>query len=346
MTSLRKWSAVFGLLTSGFILPAHADVRDAAVVDGLVVASFKHVDESPWNGEWQFIATRCAEGPAMRLDSMAGSGYPAGRRVWGCIGTHLFNVVPDFGRPPIASPIVSRANARDVVALLGGESLVGVEKKDAAHRWGEVDRQHNVALGHVSAEVYKGWGSGELPRDWNLFYDFHFVDQFDGHLFVVRDNVLQWSTVNVEAPEFHRREWSDATAVPTNIDGEFRVMRSGDRLVLIDEDGRVFSSPREGHALIGQIADWPTDEETDRDVYLLEDASTHELRIVEVVEEKGDGNGDGGKRFVRSLAFDEDKDNPHGNPFTADLPREEIQQALIRLTEAIEDGNRGGGDGG
>lgn len=347
MKSILVGMSVCGLVLSSFgNVSAEATVGARKVVaQGDRVASIVPMHEGERRPLWlmsvsadRIECSQIAASSGMFADDGQLVETPWGPMTWGVVGSDFYSIRQSGGFSSSQIQIAAERLPGEMWLRAWGEDRTPQERMQAQ---GELlNNATALFLKDLFFEI-AGPSLSELQENWDLFYDMNYVenDRFD--LFRARRGELRWWSYQHDVDE-HPVERG---RVETVINRSFRALRSGDRLVLVDEDGRVFSSPREGHALIGQIANWPTDEETDRDVYLLEDATTHELRIVEVVEEQGDGNGGGGKRIVRSLAFDEDKDNSHGNPFTAELPREEIQQALIRLTEAIEDGGDRDGSG-
>lgn len=191
-----------------------------------------------------------------------------------------------------------------------------------------VDGETGLILWPLKGE-YEDRPRNEVLYDWDLRYAYGFSGPTQADLFVAEGDQLWWTTADDTGPK-SGDVFMTFEPEATEIIGGFHALRAGERLVLVEENGRVFSSPRDGHRPIGRLTDWPSAEETERDVYLLEDAETNKLRAVEVVTD------DEGTKRVRSLIYQHEADGRHPNPFTNDLPRAEVREWLVRLSDSLD----------
>lgn len=128
----------------------------------------------------------------------------------------------------------------------------------------------------ADAELLRGVRRDELELSFDLVYTAANHVMF----VVVRDGELRWWTFNKPEEE----DWVERGAMPTRIQGHFRIVKAGDDLYLIDERGWVFASPQQGGQLLGNIAGWrtPTEGET---LFLLEEHNENKFAAVLVTNE-------------------------------------------------------------
>ena len=250
-------------------------------------------------------------------------GVPA----WGFLGEDFFVFPIQLPHPEPISPGAVRGGADACLAILRAQMRGEQPPPEAAEAVAARTAERPLKLGPLATHTRRHTVRVKDP----LFFDFASLSTRDSSVLFAYEGTLHQHRFDDEAEHWQER-WIDVDAVPTTMTGSFRALRSAERLVLIDEQGAVYTTPGDGHTLIGHIANWPTGEHaSNRAVYLLEDAATHHLRILEVIDDPDHP----ARKKVIALPF-ELEDGRTDNPFHAELPNENIQNALIRLTDAIE----------
>lgn len=277
-----------------------------------------------------------ADGAADLVRTLVQSRYGDGPGAWGLLDDDLYiiqhSIMPDSQG---AAGVASRGRLDDYLLVL--RSMRDNESPgDALHRCIERTRQRRIVLDPMKS--FYEHPAEDLRERCTVFYDLAFMDGGDGCLFIQCGGWLRWYSFD-DAAEGSNRKFTREGGVESSMTGAFRAMRSRDRIILIDERGGVYASPEDGHGRLGALGNWPKEPSTDRAIYLLEDARNHLLCALEVVDDPDDPE----KKIIIELPFIGEGDAE--NPF-AIMSDERVKEALIRLTEAIEDGGKGGGDGG
>lgn len=333
---MNKWClAVLGTVVAGSLGSAEP-WRETIVTDGAVLS---------------VMTTRMDGGEAPRISSelwLAGIGdnanstehlseliesrYGKGPAAWGVVGEDFYFI--RHGKDP-AIPQATRGMLDDYVAVLRGLRDGG----SIAGAWERcMERGRDRSLFLMPLGYYYEHPAEDLRNGTGSFYDIAFLDDGHGTLYVHSGGWLRWYSFD-DAAEGSNRKFTREGGVESSMTGTFRAMRSRDRIVLIDERGGVYASPEDGHGRLGALGNWPKQPSTDRAIYLLEDARNHLLCALEVVDDPDDPE----KKIIIELPFIGEGDAE--NPF-AIMSDERVKEALIRLTEAIENGNKGGGNGG
>ncbi len=189
--------------------------------------------------------------------------------------------------------------------------------------WNEMNERGNGygrVLTPLMEEFERLTREGILRRDYVFSCDLTYPSANHVTFILIREGRLQWWTFN--KPE--ETDWVDRGTIDTEIDGNFRIMQAGEDMYLIDFDGRVFSSPAEGHEQLGTIAGWNDVREGER-LILLEDQQQEKIAALTVSDAD----------VVTVLRFEGDE--RAGEDFVTEISSEELSAALLRMDEILDE---------
>jgi hypothetical protein len=192
-------------------------------------------------------------------------------------GYHVVSLHDKFGDVTAHCYTFSLVDEIQVRRARREENRMDMEARARGNTYSAAHDRHvgplNVAFWSASIDEHLNAGDIVIPFDLVFTADNHAL------FAMIRDGRMRWWTWN--RPE--ETDWVEHDAVATEIDSAFRIMRAGDDLYFVDDDGRVYSSPAEGHRVVGSIIGWRTPRDGES-LFLLEEHRLNKIAAVYVGE--------------------------------------------------------------